>query len=231
MGNLLFLVTRAVERAAGREVPEATVEVIETFPDVPLIQWSAEDWTHFSTYLTATADSLKRSDATADAARDEENSKPDLERVLSPTLNAKVDKILRYMKVYTITAPIRALLIKQLEDTKRSNEERPKLPKKKIAQVWSVFAFCFSLNDSRHCVAQHSRTFSYHILSRSMVPVGPIASMNKTVWSRTSSFERFSKRPKKTMRRLLPSRHWENFERPFRTSPLPLIDLMIGWIC
>jgi hypothetical protein len=145
MGNLLFLVTRAAERAAGREVPEAAVEVEEvaegeTFPDAPLIQWSAEDWTHFSTYLKAAADSLKRSDATADAARDEENSKPDLERVLSPTLNAKVDKILRYIKVYTITAPIRALLVKQLEDTKRPDNQRPKLPTKKIAQVWSVLS-------------------------------------------------------------------------------------------
>jgi hypothetical protein len=130
-----------MERAAGREVPSVSF-LDGNFPDAPLVQWSSDDWILFSSYLKAAADSLKRIDATADVSRgDAENSKPDLERVLSPTLNAKVDKILRYIKVYTITAPIRFLLLKQLEDKKRRDDELPKLPKKKIAQVWSVVAY------------------------------------------------------------------------------------------
>jgi hypothetical protein len=135
IGNILFIVTRAVELGTGHNVPALE----GSFPDSPFAAWSTDDWEMLSQYLKAAAANLKRTDGTADV-NDSENAMPDPERSRAPTLNAKVDKILRYMKVYKITAPIRAQLMVQLEDTTKKDDEIPTLPQDKLSSVWSVFA-------------------------------------------------------------------------------------------
>jgi hypothetical protein len=131
VGNILFLVTRAVERATGNAVPALE----GSFPDCPFEAWSSDEWKMFAEYLKAAAASLMRMDATVDP-REIEDAKPDPERCLSPLLNAKVDKIIRYIKVYRMAAPIRAQLMVQLEDKTKKDDELPQIPIKKVADVW-----------------------------------------------------------------------------------------------
>jgi len=133
IGNILFLVTRAVELDKGKVVPSLE----GSFPNSPLEAWSVEDWDMFAEYITATADCLKRMDASATAG-DMEDPTPDPERCEVPALTDKLEKILRYIKVYKITAPIRGLLMEQFKDITKTKDKLPKLPKKKVEEVWSV---------------------------------------------------------------------------------------------
>lgn len=133
IGNILFIVTRAVERAAGNNVPALE----GSFPDSSFDAWSQEDWEVFTQYFKATAANLKRMDALLDPTdASPEDPTPHPERAKSLLLNEKVEKMVRYMKVHKISAPMRKDIMDQLKDKKRADDQFPDIPQDKVDEVW-----------------------------------------------------------------------------------------------
>lgn len=107
----------------------------DSLPDAPLVSWTAEDWGALAAMLTSIKESMVREDANA-APTDAENSQVNQDRAEHDLFTDKVMKILRYIKIYKVVAPVRLLLLEQIKDEKVSEDAYPNLDKKLVEKLW-----------------------------------------------------------------------------------------------
>eukprot|EP00429_Kryptoperidinium_foliaceum_P072905 CAMPEP_0176053832 /NCGR_PEP_ID=MMETSP0120_2-20121206/26780_1 /TAXON_ID=160619 /ORGANISM="Kryptoperidinium foliaceum, Strain CCMP 1326" /LENGTH=516 /DNA_ID=CAMNT_0017387293 /DNA_START=51 /DNA_END=1601 /DNA_ORIENTATION=+ len=134
IGNILFVVTRAMEREKGHEtVPLSHSDI----SDVRLGEWTERDWDMFSESLRTIADSLVRMDATAKIG-DPEDEMTDPEHVETlKTTESRLHKIKRYIVVYKLMAEIRPSLMAQLDDDSISDDDYPRnIDEKALRKLW-----------------------------------------------------------------------------------------------
>jgi hypothetical protein len=139
IGNVLCILARAKLVVVGDQEEDNTeppLPALEGFPASPLASWKEDDWDMFSGYLTAIAENLKRKDVDADAPTDPEDAEIGEGNGDHELFTVRVDKILRYIKVYRAICPIREKLTDQISNEDTLDEDYPKIHRKQVEKLW-----------------------------------------------------------------------------------------------